>query len=217
MEVLSCVHTPGALNLFLSLSRFPRVQRIRHKASTAQNLMKSLTINSWSLPVDCTKAAYCWATFPSSMSPEVGSYQIHLFSPWSANHLKVPLSLDVAQSRNWQAARMESVTAAVTLGRKPAGRNINWGSVSTGNHKYEAIPSAEDEDSARELRYSTDLPDDHHVLVRDYSRQLQKRNKLKLIMMAITALSFVVIYFLATLYVEIYHRPLKTIPQFKIS
>lgn len=99
---------------------------------------------------------------------------------------------------------MESVTAAATLGRNPARQNISRGGVTSvfmGSHKYEAIPSFEDEYPARELRYSTDIPENHHVLLEEHLKQPQRKFNRRLIMTGIIALGSVLIYFLVILYV----------------
>ncbi|KUJ10340.1 phosphoglycerate mutase-like protein [Mollisia scopiformis] len=83
--------------------------------------------------------------------------------------------------------------------KNPARKNVNTGSFSS--HKYEAIPSSDDQDLGRDFRYSVDLPDNHHVLLGEHLKQLQKRNKKQLIMTTLIALSCFAFFYLAILYV----------------
>ncbi|KAE8450519.1 hypothetical protein EG329_006250 [Mollisiaceae sp. DMI_Dod_QoI] len=68
-------------------------------------------------------------------------------------------------------------------------------------HKYAAIPSSEGQTSSRQSRYSVDVPDDHHVLLGERLKQLQKRNKWRLIMTTTVALSLVAFFYLVIMYV----------------
>lgn len=101
---------------------------------------------------------------------------------------------------NHDAARMalESVAVAA-LARNPARDKDNRASLLS--HKYESIPSSEDQ-PPREFRYSIDLPDDHHVLLGEHLKQLQKRNKRRLIMTTMVAFIFFAAFYLAILYVN---------------
>ncbi|KAF8857902.1 phosphoglycerate mutase-like protein [Acephala macrosclerotiorum] len=88
---------------------------------------------------------------------------------------------------------MESATVAA-LARNPARNKDNRASLPS--HKYEAIPSSEDQ-PPRESRYSIDLPDDHHILLGEHLKQLQKRNKRRLIITTMVAFTLFTFFYLA--------------------
>lgn len=107
-------------------------------------------------------------------------------------------------SRNQNAARMEATAAVAT--KNSARRNISKSSIAS--HKYEAIPASTSEEPALEFRYSVDLPDDHHVLLGEHLKQLQKRNKKQLAMTGVVAFTCLAWLYLAFLYVDAFSYPL---------
>lgn len=111
-------------------------------------------------------------------------------------------------SRNQNAARMETTAAVAT--RTSARKNNGKSSIA--NHKYEAIPASTSEDSVpREFRYSVDLPDDHHVLLGEHLKQLQKRNKKQLAMTGVFAFTCIAWLYWAFLYVVASHFSLAAV------